>query len=153
MLPIVNIELNILSLFKECFSLYQSNEKQSFNTNHPFAIISGFLILPAVSALLMFVFSIFFVTNGNPTQLEGLNLIAYILHVIFIPYLFISFYCWYKRKRIVRILMTVFFAIQALLSVAYMIYGVENEFMNVAVNTVWAIYFLKSVRVKVTFIN
>lgn len=131
--------------------MYQSNEKQSFNTNHPFAFISGFLILPAISAVLMFLFSIYLVINSNFSQLEGLNLIAYVLHIIFIPYLFVGLYYWFKRKRFVPILMAIFFGTQALMSVGYMIYGIENEFMNVAVNLIWVIYFFKSQRVKETF--
>lgn len=129
------------------------NKQQTFNTNHPFAFISGFLILPAVSAIIFFILSIIIVMSATPTQLEGFNLIAYFIHLLFIPYLIISFYYWFKRKRFVPILMAIFFFIQAIWSVGYMIYGVENEFINVAMNTIWFVYFLRSNRVKATFVK
>lgn len=129
------------------------SEEQSFNTDHPFSFISGFLILPALMAILTFVMSIFVAISSTPSQLDGINLVSYYTHVFFVPYLIITMFLWIKKKRILPILMAIFFIIQALMSVAYMIYGVENEFMNVAVNTVWFIYFIRSNRVKQTFVK
>lgn len=131
----------------------KQTDRQAFDTSHPFAFLSGFLILPALSGLVFFILSVFIVMATNPTQLEGYHLMTYFAHALFIPYLIISFYYWVKRKRFVPILMSIFFLIQALWSVGYMIYGVENEFMNVAVNTVWFIYFIRSKRVKATFVK
>lgn len=130
-----------------------NNHKPTFNTDHPLAIINGFLIIPALIAILYFMMSIYIVISSNPSQLEGVVLATYLMHLFLIPYLIITVYFWIKRKRIIRLLMVIFFIIQALWSIAYMVYGVENEFMNVAVNIIWLIYFLKSNRVKETFIK
>lgn len=134
-------------------TLSKSNqhEKQDFDTSGRFAMFTGFLILPVIGAMILLLSALVIVTFAKPSQLEGLHLISYYLNVATIPYLIFAFYAWIKRKRFLPLLMIIFFGTYGLLSIAYTIQGVENEFFNIVTNVIWVVYFVISKRVKATF--
>jgi len=134
-------------------ALAQSNQNgtKRFDTSGSYAWIGGFLILPALATVVMFISSVLIVMISNPSTLGGLNLIMYVLSVLLIPYIIFIFYNWVKRKLLLPLLMVIFFSIQAAISIGYMVLGLENEFINVFLNLIWAIYFIRSIRVKETF--
>lgn len=128
-----------------------TNNEPVLETNHPYAIISGWLIIPAIATVLTFIGSIIMVTFRKPSQLEGFDLFIYYTDLLFVPFLIVVFYTWIKRKKILPILMIVFFLLNAAWNLVYLANGYNIDLLNLGMSIIWIIYFIKSKRVKATF--
>lgn len=130
-----------------------SNNEFHVDNNNPYAFIAGFLIIPFVAAVLTFIGSIIMVTFQNPSELAGFDLFIYITDALYIPLLLFIFYSWIKRKKLLPYLMIVYFVISSVWNLTFLANGYSLDFFNLGMSIIWIIYFIKSRRVKATFIN
>lgn len=130
-----------------------NNNEQNFETDHWYAIFSGWLIFPALVAFFALIGSAIMVIFVNPAELSGFDLMIYWVDAISLPLLLIIFYTWFTRKRIMPILIIIFFIINVLFNLSYFIAGYGIDMVNLAVSIIWIVYFIRSKRVKVTFIR
>lgn len=128
-------------------------QTKTFETDHRYAIVSGWLILPVIysasvlfSALIMLIFV-------NPSVLSGFDSVIYWTDVIFLPILLVTYYFWWKRKKTLPYLMMMFFLLIALREIVYMLGDAAIDYFTIAVSILWIVYFYRSQRVKQTFIN
>lgn len=126
-------------------------KEQVFETDHWYAIFSGWLIIPAIVSLFAFLGALIMVLFVNPTKLTGFDLFIYMMDLIFLPLLFITFITWFKRKKIFPKLIIIFFTLTALFNVTYFAFGHGIDFINLTMSIVWIIYFIRSKRVTQTF--
>lgn len=126
-------------------------EKIDFKTDHPFAFIFGWLAVPAIASLLTFLGSILMVTFQSPSDLAGFDLFIYWTDFAFIPFLLLTYYMWIKRKRILPLLMILYFVFNAAWNVSHLAAGYTIDVLNLFMSFIWIAYFIKSRRVKVTF--
>jgi len=64
----------------------------------------------------------------------------------------IIFFTWFKRKKILPILMIFYFIINAAWNLSFLANGYDLDIFNLAMSIIWVIYFIRSRRVKATFI-
>lgn len=128
-----------------------TQEEASFNTDYKYAIVAGWLILPAIHVIVSTIGSLLIITMGNPADLNKVGLITYIFSVIFLPFLAFIIYSWFKRKRFLPILMMVFYTIQAIESLFVYVSGYTEEMFYSFISIILIVYFIRSKRVKATF--
>ncbi|MEI3605063.1 DUF2569 domain-containing protein [Pseudogracilibacillus sp. SE30717A] len=126
---------------------------KKFETDHWYAIFSGLLIIPAIVTLFGLLGALIMVIYVNPTQLSGFDLVIYFADVIYLPLLIILYFTWFKRKKIMPKLIIVYFALTIVMNLLYSIFGFGIDVLNLAMSTIWIVYFIRSKRVKETFIN
>lgn len=131
----------------------ETTEINEFETHHWYAIFSGWLIIPAIVTLFALTGAIIMVIFVNPAELEGFDLIIYWVDACTLPLLLAIFYTWFTRKRFFPILIIIFFAINALFGITFFIAGHGIDFVSLAMSIVWIVYFIRSKRVKATFIQ
>ena len=131
-------------------SANQQNKK-TFDTEHPYAIFSGWLVLPAIYTLFTLLGAFIMLIFVNPFILEGFDFYIYLLDVIFIPILLIIYYFWFKRKSALPRLMIFFFFLNAVKEIIYYAGNVGISIFDIGMSLVWIIYFIRSKRVKETF--
>src|SRR5690625_48865 len=131
----------------------ENTPEQQFDTDPWYAIFAGFLIIPAISTLIGFIGAIIMVIFINPFEISGFDLAFYCTDAVSIPLLLIVYYTWFRRKRIFPIFLILYFGLHTLLGLAYFIAGHGLDIFNLVMNIVWIIYFIRSQRVKVTFIK
>lgn len=127
------------------------SDEMTFDTSKWYAIFSGWLILPAIFTLLIFIGAIIMVTFRSPSQLSGFDLVIYYADLITIPYLIITYIFWFLRKKAFPYIMIGFFILLAGMNIAYFISGYQLDPVNLLMSIVWIIYFIRSKRVKATF--
>jgi len=130
-----------------------SKQQQTFDTENPYAAVSGWLALAAAYSLFILLSALIMIIFVNPAQLSGFDIVIYLLDVIFLPILLVTAYFWWNRKRILPHLMIVFFIMIGLKEVVYLIGDASTNYFNIAASIVWIIYFFRSERVKQTFIK
>lgn len=131
----------------------ETNQPITFETSSPWAPIQGFLIIPFLAIILTFLGSIVMAVFQNPAKLEGFDLFIYWTDVFYIPLLLIIFFVWFKRKKILPILMIFYFVINAAWNLSFLANGYDLDIFNLAMSIIWVIYFIRSRRVKATFIH
>lgn len=137
----------------------QVEEKQDgkdvpiFETEHSYAIVAGWLIIPALNSLFSFLGAAIMVFVINPTTLSGIDLAIYSVDAFSFFFLLIAYYFWFKRKKVLPYLMMIYFSVMALWFITFYALGYGLHFMNIALSIVWAVYFYRSERVKQTFIK
>lgn len=130
----------------------EKKEPLIFDTSSPWAPLQGFLIIPFLAIILTFIGSIIMVTFQNPSELSGFDLFIYWTDAFYIPLLLIIFFTWYKRKKILPFLMMFYFIISAAWNFSFLINGFDLDVFNLAMSIIWFIYFIRSKRVKQTFV-
>lgn len=115
--------------------------------------ISGWLVIPAIHVIITLIGSLVIVLIANPSELDQTGTITYIYSAISVIYLAITAYAWFKRKRFLPILMMVFYAFQAILSLFSFLDGYTLELFYMLINVVLIIYFIRSKRVKKAFVK
>ncbi|MEW9677641.1 DUF2569 family protein [Lentibacillus sp. L22] len=127
------------------------NNTKTFNTDSGYAIVAGWLVLPAIGIILSFINTLAIILTVNLANYPFL----YIVNVIYLILYLIIIYAWLKRKRILPKLMMVLYGISIIFSTLFIIGAgpVNNEWMSVIASAIWIGYFLKSQRVKQTFVH
>ncbi|HLR61795.1 MAG TPA: DUF2569 domain-containing protein, partial [Lentibacillus sp.] len=86
------------------------NEKMAknqpeFETESRYAIIAGWLIIPAIMILFNLTTVMYVVLTFNPADLAGYDLFIYITDFVLAFFYLFIIYTWIKRKRILPKLM------------------------------------------------
>jgi len=132
----------------------EKNIKQDevdFNTDFKYAIVAGWLILPAIHVLVSMLGSIVILFMANPAELDQTGLTTYISSAVMLLFVIFVTYSWFKRKRFVPILMIIFYMVQAVESLLVYVSGYTEEMFYLLVSIVLIVYFVRSKRVKATF--
>lgn len=127
-----------------------SNEHE-FETDYKYAIVTGWLIIPAIHVIISTLGSLLIIVIGNPSELDKIGLVTYIFSAVFLPFLGFIIYSWLKRKRFLPILMIIFYGIQVAESLLVYISGHGEEMFYLLVSVLLIVYFIRSKRVKATF--
>src|SRR5699024_8197980 len=130
-----------------------STQQQTFDTESPYAAVSGWLALAAAHSLFILLSALIMIIFVNPAQLSGFDIIIYLLDIIFLPILLITAYFWWNRKRIFPYLMIVFFLMIGIKAVVYVIGDASPNYFDIAASIACIIYFFRSERFKRTFIK
>jgi len=125
----------------------------TFETDHSYAIVAGWLIIPALNTLFTFLGAAIMVFVINPTTLSGINLAIYSVDAFSFFFLLIAYYFWFRRKKILPYLMMIYFSVMAIWFITFYVLGYGINFLNIALSIVWVVYFYRSERVKQTFIK
>lgn len=119
-----------------------------FDTDHEYAIVAGWLIIPALKIFLALV-TLIFTVDFNATFSQG------VLIWLYIPFLLIIMVTWFQRRKLLPKLVIAYFIsiillnIVTAINVGYMQAGVASLLFD----AVWIGYFIRSRRVKETFIR
>lgn len=124
-----------------------------FDTEHGYAIIAGWLIVPALNSLFSFLGAVIMVFVINPLTLSGIDLAIYSVDAFTFIYIPITYFFWFKRKKVLPYLMMGYFSVMSLWFIIVALLGYGYSFMNIALSIIWIIYFYRSERVKQTFIR
>jgi len=130
----------------------QPTDKITFDTSSPLAPIQGFLIIPFIAIILTFLGSVVMALFQNPAKLDGFDLFIYWTDVFYIPLVLVIFYTWFKRKKALPFLMIIYFIINAAWNLSFLANGYDLDIFNLAMSIIWVLYFIRSRRVKATFI-
>ncbi|HLR61674.1 MAG TPA: DUF2569 domain-containing protein, partial [Lentibacillus sp.] len=93
------------------------------------------------------------VLTFNPADLAGYDLFIYITDFVLAFFYLFIIYTWIKRKRILPKLMIVSYTIDILLYLPVIISGAGIDWIYILFNAVLIGYFIRSKRVKATFVN
>ncbi|KZE37998.1 hypothetical protein AV656_03440 [Bhargavaea cecembensis] len=123
-----------------------------FHTDSRYAIVAGWLILPALYLL----FNLFTVSSVilsfNPLDMRGQDLIVYIIYLLLTVYYFYIAYNWIKRKKRLPLLIIIAYIINILINISAWLAGMGG-LLGIGISVLWIVYFVRSRRVKATFIR
>lgn len=124
-----------------------------FETESRYAIIAGWLIIPAIMILFNLTTVMYVVLTFNPADLASYDLFIYITDFVLAFFYLFIIYTWIKRKRILSKLMIASYTIDILLYLPVIISGAGIDWIYILFNAVLIGYFIRSKRVKATFVN
>src|SRR5699024_12359458 len=130
-----------------------SKQQQTFDTESPYAAVSGWLALAAAYSLFILLSAFIMIIFVNPAQLSGFDIVIHLLDIIFLPILLITGYFWWNRKRIFPYLMIVFLLMIGIKEVVYLVGDASPNYFNIAASIDWIISLFRSERVKHTITN
>ncbi|MGX8790391.1 DUF2569 family protein [Oceanobacillus sp. M60] len=129
----------------------KEEHQSAFQTDSRYAIVAGWLIIPAIMILFSIISVVLLVIAVNPASLGTYSLVVYITSIIlFFFYLFII-YIWIKRKQILPKLMITAYSINILSNIPAIFVEGEMPGGAILINLIWIGYFIRSKRVKATF--
>jgi|SRR5690625_919403 len=128
-----------------------TNNETTFATNQWYAIFAGWLIVPIILAFMDFLGAIIMVALIHPSHITGTDLIIYYGDLIKLPLLILTFIMLFLRKRLFPIIINIYFAFAAIVTLILYQNGLELDVFQLAVSFVWIVYFIRSERVKATF--
>ena len=123
-----------------------------FHTDHRYAIVAGWLILPALYLLFSLFTVVSVILSFNPFDLRGSELMVYILYIFLTFYYVYIAYNWIMRKKRLPLLMIIAYVIDILLDISAWLAGVGG-LLGIGISVLWIVYFASSRRVKATFMR
>jgi len=130
--------------------LGELNRKKTFDTDFTYAIIAGWLIIPAVEIVFSFIGIISSLIVSNPFAFDGsdpwIYIFSYIISWLYIPLFIYIIVVWFKRKKLLPKLMIIYYLSSVLLAVIFMFYfrHIGTEWFPILFNLIWIGYFSKS---------
>lgn len=131
----------------------KEENEAAFQTDSRYAIVAGWLIIPAIMIFLNITLLILFIANVNPVYLETYGLILYIAIILMIFFYLYIAYVWVKRKQILPKLMIAAYIINILADLPAIFMEGEAPGASLLFSLIWIAYFIRSKRVKATFIK
>lgn len=128
-----------------------NQKEKTFDTDFKYAIVAGWLIIPAIHVVFSTLGSILIVMLGTPSELDEVGLITYIISAVSLVFLALIIYSWLRRKRFLPILMIIFYTLQVIDSFYVYMTGYTVELFYILVSVILIVYFIRSKRVKATF--
>ncbi|MFC7365078.1 MULTISPECIES: DUF2569 family protein [Bhargavaea] len=129
-----------------------SGSRPEFKTDFRYAVVAGWLILPALYLL----FSLFMVSSVvlsfNPLEMSGQDLWVYIIYLSLTFYYLFVILSWVQRKKRLPLLMIIAYLVEILLTLYAWFVG-AGGLLGIGILMVWILYFASSRRVKATFIR
>jgi hypothetical protein len=142
----------------------------NFNTQFGYAIVAGWLILPAIGLIFSFIMTLLslFPSDSAMTDHTNLYVFSYMLSILYVPFFLILIVKWWGRKRMLPKLMIAYYVSHLFFSLGIYLYQViavegqkevnltavvQNVGITWIVALVWIAYFMKSKRVKATFVK
>jgi len=134
----------------------EEGQQNGFNTDFRYAIVAGWLILPAIGTIFGFFdqLTVFFISL--PFQGRAIAWVGLLISSIFILFYLYIFYSWVKRKKRLPILLIILYTISLIetLIIFFALGPIEMSFsFAIIMNIVWIVYFIRSKRVKATFVH
>src|SRR5699024_315651 len=129
------------------------DNKPKFDTSLWYAPFNGWLIVPALMTLLLFIGAIIMVVFVRPSDLNGFDRAIFWMDVINLVYLFITYLFLIARKKVLPILMIIFFIVMSIWIIVMYTYNEAANYFNLVASIIWILYFIRSERVKQTFVR
>ncbi|HLS67289.1 MAG TPA: hypothetical protein VK029_09905 [Pseudogracilibacillus sp.] len=126
--------------------------KKVSTTDNWYDVFTGWLILPAIYTVMTLVGALIMIIFVRPSEISGFDLAFYYVDLVSIPLLLFCYYLWFRRKKLLRFFITIFFLMHLVLHVSFWIQGHGVDFISIVMNVVWIGYFLRSERVKELFV-
>src|SRR5699024_1816343 len=90
------------------------DNKPKFDTSLWYAAFNGWLIVLSLITLLLFIGAIIMVVFVQPSELNVFDLAFYWMDVFNLVYLFITYLFWIAQKKILPVLIIVFFVVMSI---------------------------------------
>lgn len=129
------------------------NTVPNFETSNWYAPFTGWLLVPTIMSLFTFLGSIIMIVFVNPKTLQDFELAIYAMDAFNFVYLLITYFFWIRRKKLLPKLMIGFFGIMSLWFITMYAFDKPISYINLVMAVGWIVYFVRSERVKQTFIR
>lgn len=137
-------------MMDDTHSTNNESEKQ-IQTDFSYAIVAGWLILPAIGLVFSFLESLLFLISADFAAAP----FVYVINILFVLLQAVIIWAWIKRKKVLPALMIIIYALsilgELLFSGGFAASGFELFFF-VLLDLIWIGYFIRSKRVKATFV-
>src|SRR5699024_9039033 len=142
--------MNGVVMMDDTHSTNNESEKQ-IQTDFSYAIVAGWLILPAIGLVFSFLESLLFLISADFAAAP----FVYVINILFVLLQAVIIWAWIKRKKVLPALMIIIYALsilgELLFSGGCAASGFELFFF-VLLDLIWIGYFIRSKRVKATFV-
>src|SRR5699024_3336476 len=113
------------------------DNKPKFDTSLWYAPFNGCLIVPSLMSLLFFIWSIIMVVFVRTYELNGFDGAIYWMDVFNLVYLFITYLFWIARKKVLPILMIIFFIVMSIWIIVMYTYNEAANYFNLVASIIW----------------
>lgn len=140
-------------------TLIESTQEKKIDTDFRYAIIAGWLIIPAIEVIFSFIgiVSSLFVSNlfAYDSSNQWIYIFSYIVSWLYIPLFIYIIVAWFRRKKTLPKFMIIYYLISMLVAIIFLFHfkHIGAEWFSILFNLIWIGYFFKSKRVKETFIR
>ncbi|WP_040983378.1 DUF2569 family protein [Oceanobacillus jeddahense] len=129
----------------------ETKKQSEFRTDFKYAIVAGWLIIPAIMIIFNIAAVTYVVIAVNPFYLDAYNLFIYIINFILVFFYLFIIYLWLKRKQILPKFMIAAYIINIFSYLPLLIYEGRLNWISILFSMIWIGYFIRSKRVKATF--
>lgn len=131
----------------------EADNQYGFETDFHYAIVAGWLILPALGVLFALFDHTFFLIKSLPVFFHKTIIMFFGESLLSVLFYLVVIYTWVKRKKIMPLLMIIILTIIVIQNIIISIITGELEWLYILSGIIWTLYFIRSKRVKATFVN
>lgn len=137
----------------------EKENQNKFETDFHYAIVAGWLIIPAIGILfgllsqIYHIFQVYLLGHGlsnNTYTIPGADFLIDLIIALYYAFIIIV---WVKRRKMLPPLMIITLAITTVPSLIFLFEGVKSEWLYVSYGIIWIAYFIRSRRVRETFVK